>query len=45
MTMFFQSLQLMVYGLTGVFFALAVLYAAVVITSKIFPYREENSKN
>ena len=35
-----QSLQLMLYGLAGVFAALAVIYAAIRIAVKIFPYKE-----
>jgi Na+-transporting methylmalonyl-CoA/oxaloacetate decarboxylase gamma subunit len=32
-----NSLQLMVYGLAGVFSALAILYGAVRLMGKIFP--------
>ena len=38
------SLQLMLYGLAGVFSALAVLYAAVKVIAKIFPYKTDNEK-
>lgn len=41
-SMVFQSLQLMLYGLAGVFASLAVLYASVKIISKIFPNRDNN---
>ena len=34
----------MLYGITGVFIALAVLYVAVSAMTKIFPYDIENEK-
>jgi len=36
------SLQLMVYGLAGVFFALAVLFVSVKIVTKVFPPRKDD---
>ena len=35
-----QSLQLMMYGLGGVFASLAILWVTVKIISKVFPDRE-----
>ena len=37
------SLQVMLYGLTGVFSALAILYGTVKIIALIFPFKEEKS--
>ena len=39
-TMILQSLQLMLYGLAGVFGSLAILWGTVKIMSKIFPDRD-----
>jgi len=36
-----QSLELMLYGLTGVFIALALLAAAMKLLVKIFPDKEK----
>jgi len=36
-----QSLQLMLYGLAGVFASLAILWGTVKIVSVLFPYKEE----
>jgi Na+-transporting methylmalonyl-CoA/oxaloacetate decarboxylase gamma subunit len=36
-----QSLELMMFGLGGVFFALAILYASVKIIVKVFPFKAE----
>jgi Na+-transporting methylmalonyl-CoA/oxaloacetate decarboxylase gamma subunit len=45
--MFSLALQLMLYGLAGVFAALAVLYTAVRAVSKIFPHNnnDNNTEN
>jgi Na+-transporting methylmalonyl-CoA/oxaloacetate decarboxylase gamma subunit len=40
--MFALALRLMLYGLTGVFAALAVIYAALRIMVKVFPYKAED---
>ncbi len=40
--MMFLALQLMLYGLGGVFFALAVLYAANLLIVKLFPEKPVN---
>ena len=37
-----QSLQLMLYGLAGVFTSLAILYAAVKIITALFPDKNKN---
>jgi len=42
--MILQSLEVMLYGLAGVFASLAVLWATVKIVSKIFPYKEEKEE-
>jgi len=38
------SLQLMLYGLTGVFAALGILFIAVMSMTWIFPYDAESDK-
>ena len=38
--MLMLALELMFYGLLGVFIALSILYFAVKIMTKIFPYSE-----
>ena len=42
--MFILSLQLMLYGLAGVFVSLAILYIAVCAAVKIFPYNQEGEE-
>ena len=39
--MFSLSLQLMLYGLAGVFAALTVIYIFVRVIVKLFPYKEK----
>jgi len=39
-----NSLELMLYGLGGVFASLAILWGAIKIMSLIFPYKEEKEK-
>ena len=40
-----QSLQLMLYGLGGVFASLAVLYVSVKIITAVFPGKNKTDKN
>ena len=40
--MLMQALQLMAYGLSGVFIALAILYIIVKLIVKIFPGKAED---
>ena len=42
--MFLLSLELMLYGLAGVFGALAVLYAAVKVTVIVFPHKMKTER-
>jgi Na+-transporting methylmalonyl-CoA/oxaloacetate decarboxylase gamma subunit len=41
-TMLLLSLQLMAYGLCGVFASLAILYGSVKLIALIFPKREDD---
>ncbi|MCL2077422.1 MAG: hypothetical protein FWH08_03335 [Oscillospiraceae bacterium] len=40
--MLIQALQLGLYGLAGVFGSLVILFMALKITVKLFPYKDEN---
>jgi len=39
-----QSLELMLFGLGGVFASLAILAISILILGKIFPYKQEEKK-
>lgn len=39
------GLQLMVYGLAGVFLVLILFYVMIMLMMKIFPYRPESEEN
>ena len=43
--MIWNSLQVMLYGLGGVFASLAILWITVKIVSVIFPYKEEKEED
>ena len=43
--MVIQSLQLMLYGISGVFISLAILWATVKIVSAIFPHKKDSESS
>jgi Na+-transporting methylmalonyl-CoA/oxaloacetate decarboxylase gamma subunit len=45
MTDIFLGLQLMEYGLGGVFLVLILFYAMIAVMMKVLPYKDENKEN